>query len=255
MDGIDVIAINVRISYNHGYIYRIYTFFIYAVLSCWYGIRLNYDLIIASSGPITIGIPGLVSHFIRRKPFVFEVRDLWPQGAIDLGLLNSPCLQKAAYWFERLCYRSASRIIALSSGMKDSIFRRYRYKNIFVIPNASDNQLFGSDEFSAPLPVRMAGKKLFLYTGSIGLMDDCTQIVRAAKKLQDRRRDDIFFVLIGEGKERRSLEKLRDDLQLTNIAFLGLISKENVCGWLKHAVGSIITFKNISVLDTCSPNE
>jgi len=79
---------------------------------------------VASSGPITVGIPGLIARWFRSRPLVFEVRDLWPEGAIQLGFLKSRLAIKVARWFERRCYGGASVIVTASDGQARWIARR-----------------------------------------------------------------------------------------------------------------------------------
>lgn len=255
IEGIEVRVINVQISNKHHFAYRIFTFFKFAILSVYYAVKLDYDVAIASSGPITIGLPGLAARYIRKKPMIFEVRDLWPEGAVQLGLLKSGLSQKLAYWFEKKCYKAASSIIALSEGMAASIRDRYGYGNVHVITNASDNNLFGGAGILQEDPGWMVGKKLVVYTGTLGLMDNCSQIIEAARVLQERKREDILILFIGDGKEREYLEELSEKYQLGNVKFLGLMPKENVVYWLKQALGAFLVFKNVPVLDTCSPNK
>jgi glycosyltransferase involved in cell wall biosynthesis len=255
IEGVEVILINVKLSNKHGLLYRVYTFLLFALISSWYGIRLKYDVIIASSGPITIGIPGLLSHYIRRKPLIFEVRDLWPWGGISMGMLKNKTLQKIAWWLEASCYKASKAVIALSKGMADNIKSRFPNVKTYVIPNAADIELFNDPQFTISLPDWAQGKKIFLYTGTLGAMDDCSQIIRAAKVLQDKNIRDVVIVFLGDGKERPALEKMSADFGLNNVHFVGLMPKQQVVGWLKHAWATFVVFKNIPVWDTCSPNK
>ena len=98
---------------------------------------MQYDIIVCSSGPITIGLPGVFAKIFRsKKKFVFEVRDLWPDGAIQLGLIKNGALIKFAYYFEKLCYDKADLIVTCSKGMTDSIQNRFNKTNLLTIPNA-----------------------------------------------------------------------------------------------------------------------
>jgi glycosyltransferase involved in cell wall biosynthesis len=255
VEGIDVRVINVRLSNKHGIAARLFTFALYALIACWYAIRLRADVVVASSGPITAGIPGLVAHYLRRRPFIFEVRDLWPQGSIELGYLSNPLFIHLARWFERRCYTAASTIVALSEGMAEWIHERYGCTHTVVVPNASDNDLFGVDDGS-PAPEGLnPDRALALYTGTLGVADDCSQIIRAAVELKRRGRDDIDVVLIGDGKERQELERMVGEDELSNVRFLGLLSKLEVARWLRRADVSLITFKEVPFTDTQSPNK
>lgn len=255
IDGIQVIVINLKQSNQHSLLYRSFTFLGYSVLSVFYGLRWPYDIAIASSGPITVGLPALMARFLRGKPFIFEVRDLWPEGAIQLGLLRKKWLQKIAYWFEYQCYKYAKYIITCSKGMSDNITARFGFRNVAEIPNASDNEVFGKVSPDFQLPDWAVGKKLFLYTGSLGLMDDVIQLLEAARVLMQMGRKDIAIVIAGEGRDRPFLESYAHEHVLRNIFLLGLLPKTEIANWLAFAYGTLLVFKDVEVLDTSSPNK
>src|SRR5665213_3187523 len=116
IDGVHVKLVNIRLSNKHSFLKRLYSFFAFSFTSIWYALTLRYDVIIASSGPLTIGIPGVLARIIRRKPFVFEIRDLWPTGAIELGALKNPTMIKMAKWLEKTCYSTADHVVTASIG-------------------------------------------------------------------------------------------------------------------------------------------
>jgi glycosyltransferase involved in cell wall biosynthesis len=250
IEGIDIRVINIRLSNKHGPAVRLFTFAAYALFATWYALTVPADLVIASSGPITTGIPALVAHFVRRLPLVFEVRDVWPEGAIQLGVLRNPILIRLARWFEGLCYQSSRLVVALSEGMAEWVHRRVPNADVLVVPNAADTDLFGRGP-EAPEPER----GLVVYTGTMGLMDDCGQILEAARVLQERGRSDIRVVLLGDGKERPALQERAIRYGLTNLEFRGLVSKSEVVGWLHRATCAVITFRDVPVLATVSPNK
>jgi glycosyltransferase involved in cell wall biosynthesis len=255
VEGVDVRVINLRLSNKHGFLVRVLTFAAYAVMASWYALTLPADVVVASSGPITVGLPGLVARYVRRCPFVFEVRDLWPEGSIQLGLLRNRAAILLARAFERACYRAADQIIVLSEGMAAWIRQRYGVSHITVVPNACDNELFGAAPPLGTLPSWADGQKLVLYTGTMGLMDDCGQLVRMAASLQARGIDDVMVVLIGDGAERAALERDIAERQLRNIRCLGLLPKPVVASWLAHARCALLAFRPVPCLDTVSPNK
>ena len=256
VEGVQVVLINVRLSNQHGFALRVFSFLAYALVSLYFALRLRYDVCVASSGPITVGLAGLAAKFLRRKPFVFEIRDIWPEGAVQLGVLKNPLAISSARAFERLCYQAADLVVACSPGQAEHVAGLAPDKELLVIPNASDNDL---EERVAgrtlALPAALTGKKLVAYTGTLGLMDGCDAIVEAARVLQAEGRDDIALVMIGSGNERERLEALARSYQLRNLHFLGLIPKEDVVLWLKRARAALYTIKGVPVLNTGSPNK
>ena len=125
IEGIEVIIINVLIDNRQSVAKRILSFLQYAVISSWYALTLKADVVIASSGPITVGIPGLVAHWFRGRKLVFEARDLWPEGAIRMGILKNKALISLSYRFEKVCYQSSRAVIGLSPGIQQDIQRRF----------------------------------------------------------------------------------------------------------------------------------
>jgi glycosyltransferase involved in cell wall biosynthesis len=255
IDGIDVRMINIRLSNAHGKAFRLMTFIAYAAIACWYALVLPADVVVASSGPLTVGIPAMVARYVRRRPLVFEVRDLWPEGAIQLGVLTN----RAAIWLarslEKACYRAAARIIALSDGMADWIKANHGIDHIDVVPNASDNELVAAIKGPFELPQWAIGKELAVYAGALGLIDDCTQVLEVARALQERNVDNVQFVIIGSGKEGDHLRQLASEMDLRNLRFLGPLPKEAVMRWLGAARCSLFTVKNVPFLATASPNK
>lgn len=255
IEGVDVRIINIRLSNKHGVLFRLLTFAAYALVASWYALTLSADVVVASSGPLTVGIPALLARYIRRRPLVFEVRDLWPEGAIQLGMLRNKTAIRLAHFLEKACYSAASGIVALSEGMADSIKARYGFDHIEVIPNASDNELVASLKGSFDLPSWAQGKHLAVYAGALGLIDDCAQILEVAKVVKDRGIENILFIIIGSGKECAPLKQAAEEKNLTNVRFLGPSPKETVMRWLMASTCSLFTVKNVPFLETASPNK
>ena len=252
-DGIEVVIINIKQSNKHSLIYRAFTFLLFSVISIYYALTQKFDVILCSSGPVTIGLPGIfVKIFRPKKAVVFEVRDLWPEGAVQLGLIKNKTIIKFAYYFEKLCYNKADLIVTCSKGMTDSIQSRFPATNLLTIPNACDYNFFQIIDPQFSLPVWAVNKKIFIYTGSLGLMDDCMQILKGIELVKN---EEIVFVFIGEGKERFTLEEYVKNKGIKNTYFLGLIPKTAVRSWLQYASAAFVTFKNIPVLQTSSPNK
>ena len=256
VEGINLIVINAGDSNKFGLIKRTYRAVIFALVSSYYSITIRADVLIASSGPITIGIPGILGKLFSRKKLVFEVRDLWPGGAVEMGLIKNNFLKKVFFWFERECYQSSSLVVPCSSGMQEDINSRYPQVRCEVIPNACDNSLFQIsllNDFIFPNWLT-EDSLVFIYTGSLGLMDACDEIIYGFNLLKEK--ENVHLVYIGDGTERSNLEDLARKYNLEEqIHFLGLIPKTEVVQWYKIALASFVVFKNYSVLSTSSPNK
>lgn len=252
-DGINVKVINVRIDNKQSFFKRIWSFIQFSVLSSYFALTLPADVVIASSGPITIGLPGLIARYLRRRKLVFETRDLWPEGAIELGIIKNKTIQKIAYWFEEKCYKASSFIITLSPGMSDNIQRRFGFKNIVSITNAANIELFSRPK-SMPKG-DLLSKSYAIYTGNIGEVNNSFWLYNAAKELKALGRDDIKIILIGEGQQRDELEKLAAKEEVSNFVRIGLMPKHDLVSFVQHAFVSLVPLKGSPVLDTSSPNK
>lgn len=255
IDGIQVIVIGVPLSNRHGFALRLFTFLAYALLSSWYALTLRADVVVSSSGPITSSIPGLLARSLRGLPWVFEIRDIWPDGAIELGILRSGLLIRLSRWLERLCYQSARRLVALSDGMARLILSRTPGVRVDVVPNAADNELVAALGQQPPLPDWTQGKDLITYAGTLGVANACGQILQAAKFLQDWGVDSARIVLIGDGKERNELENLKAELGLRNTYFAGLQPRERVLAWLRQSYCTLLVLRDTPIIATGSPNK
>lgn len=254
IEGIEVIVLNFTQSNKVTKFRRMLGFGKYLSLAAYYALSLPYDVAVCSSGPITVGYMGLLARRIRGKKFVFEVRDLWPEGAIQLNVLRHPLLIRWARWFEKRCYDKAHLIVAASEGMKQDIVKRFGYEHLIVVPNASDNDLFGHPG-KFELPETYKGCQLIMYTGSLGQMDHCMEIMQAARLLDTQRFPKARIVIVGDGVDREQMEAYKITHQLTHVSFLGMMPKTEVALWLQYATASMFTILDIPVLHTCSPNK
>ncbi|GHV71455.1 glycosyltransferase WbuB [Spirochaetia bacterium] len=252
-DGICVKIISMKLDNKQGSLKRILTWFVYMLVSCWYALILPADVVVASSGPITVGVPGLVARYLGKKKFVFEVRDIWPQGAIELGVLKNKLLIKMAYWLEKCCYMAASYIIALSPGMVDDILRRYPDRKVVSVTNSANIPLFSTpSDFDIG---KYKDKKYAIYTGNIGKVNNSEWLCKTARILKNKGRDDILILLIGDGQSRKLLQEDAEQNDITNLIFLDLMPKTQLVAYLQPAMISLVPLKGCPILASSSPNK
>lgn len=193
-----------------GFGLRMAAFAKFSAAACACARKLRADLVFATSTPLTICIPAIYAARRWNVPMVFEVRDLWPEVPIALGILRNPALVHAARRLERYAYANASHVVALSPGMADGVVRRgVPRARVHVIPNGCDIDRTTDREthrraFLERHP-ELAGKKLVTYTGTIGLIYGVEYLVQVAARL--RHRPDIHFLVVGDGKRRAALER------------------------------------------------
>lgn len=256
LEGIEVRILNIRVSNKHSAASRVLTFVAYALLACWYALTLRADVVIASSPPITAGVPGLVARWLRGRRFVFEVRDPWPDALVEMGVLRNAWIIRAARAFEWICYRSAHQVIAVSEGIAGWMRDRHGLDQVKVVPNACDNDLAWSIDGSPELPAWASRKQLVLYTGQMGFSNHCGQILDMAARLRDSgARNDVAIVLIGDGRERGALEQKARQMQLHCVHFVGQVPKEEVFRWLRKCCCALLVFRDAYLVASGSPNK
>jgi glycosyltransferase involved in cell wall biosynthesis len=251
MNGIDLIVINTPDSNRSSVFKRALNSLLFSSIACWFAIVKKSDIVIASSGPITIGLPALVAKFFRRKPLVFEIRDLWPGGGIEMGKINNKFLIKAALFFEKLLYHKSDLVVTCSEGQKNNIKKRFPHIRCVTIPHGGDLELFN--------PVNQSNLsvdgKLFTHIGSLGFIHNCRLIIEAAIKIKEMKRDDIKIIFIGDGAERKTLEAMKIKYDLTHVEFMGLKPKVELPQWVTASRATLFTTLNNEVQNTSCPNK
>lgn len=258
IDGIRVIAVRNRYSNYMSYMRRIGSFLRFMLDSSLLAIRQKrVDVVFATSTPLTVAVPALLMKLAKRVPYVFEVRDLWPEAPIQLGAIRSKLLAAMLRAFERMTYTHASHIVTLSPGMSEGVLRTgVRPDKITMVPNCSDLDLFGRpDAVSLRDRYGLEGKLVAVHGGSMGVANGLDYIVRAAVHLKREGVDDIAFLLTGDGKTKPELERMCREHGLDNVIFTGAIPRKEMPSVLKTADIAIVSFRNIPILATNSPNK
>jgi len=251
VDGIKVLAINVKMSNKHGALRRLSTFLAFIFFASWLSVWRAADVVVASSGPLTVGIPGLLSKWVRRRPFVFEIRDLFAEGVDQMGVVTNRVALKLIHTAEVFFCRAADLVVALSPGMSDWVSKHAPKIKVITVTNAADNDLFGK----APKAESQTDCFRVVFTGSVGPANNCELILDAAEILMGRDVFDVRFEIIGDGKEKPRIQADAGKRGLTNVLFRGLMPKTTLAGELSSATVSLLTLRPIPVFDTVSPNK
>jgi glycosyltransferase involved in cell wall biosynthesis len=243
VDGIDVIELHLPYSNKNGFLKRTSIFLSFAVRGIWTALREPHDLVYASSTPLTVAIPALVSRWVRGKPFVFEVRDLWPELPRAMGVISNPLILWAMELLERSTYRSAQRVIGLAPGIVTGIVEKGAAPaNVALIPNGCDMSLF-ADQPAQSDPELPQGFKL-IYCGAHGLANGLQALLVAARELQTRG-VQACLLLIGDGREKAGLLKSAEQLGLENCLFLDAMPKTELAVLLQRCDIGIMCLLNI----------
>lgn len=232
LDGFEVHWISVKYDNRYGFFRRLWSFFKFLALSSIHICKLKSDKLFVTSTPLTVAIPALIYKYFKRKPYVFEVRDVWPEVPVALGIIKNKLLIKFSYFLEKLAYKHAEHIVALSPDMKQSVLQRCSETAVSVIPNAADCHLFNlpmheSDPFIKKLQaIKSKHKKVVFYTGAFGMVNNLRSIIQLASFSDG----DIGFVIVGQGKEELELKKFATELNVfdNRLYFLSSVNKNQL---------------------------
>lgn len=231
VDGIEIIELDLAYSNADGFIKRALTFWNFALRSISLAFTEKYDVLFATTTPLTAGIPGIFARWLRGKPFVFEVRDLWPELPRAMGVIRNPLVLSAMSILEWACYRSAHRLIGLAPGIVKGIAARgVRSERILMLPNGCDLDIFSIRvEPWRPEEVR-ATDLLALFAGTHGMANGLNAVLDAAAELKRRGRDDIKLLLVGQGKLKAELQVRAQREGLNNLVFHEAVNKTRLAG-------------------------
>ena len=246
IDGIRVIQIALPYSNKDGIDKRAWTFLKFAWRGISIALKEDYDLLFATSTPLTAGIPGIVMKLFRKKKFVFEVRDLWPELPKALGMRNPFWLwgMSALEW---LSYHCADACIGLSPGICVGIKKRSQInKPIAMIPNGCDLEIFKpSLRDNLLLEGVKPTDKVVIFTGAHGVANGLDAILDAAAVLKDMGRDDFVLVFVGDGKVKPHLMERARKEQLDNCKFYAPMPKTELNKLVASADVGLMVLANV----------
>ena len=261
---VDVIRCYVSESYNINFTGRLWAYISFVFSSIYAGLfktKGNYDLIIVTSPPLFVGITGYLLSKINRIPYVFEIRDLWPESAIDTGVLKNKLIIKFAYWFEGFIYKRAKLINVLTPAFRDKLIRikNVPKEKVILIPNAADFTLaekiqkdssFDALKFKKELGLE--NKFVITYVGAHGVANHLIQLIYAAEKLQNT---NIVFQLIGSGMRKEFLQKEVKKRLLSNVIFRESVPKSEVFKYILASDVGTSVLKNVETFKTIYSNK
>lgn len=259
---VEVMRCHVSESYNTNFVGRLWAYFSFVFSSSWAGlfkVKGKYDVIIVTSPPLFIGISGYLISLFKRIPFVFEIRDLWPESAIDTGVVTNKFNINLAYTLEKFIYKKASLINVLTPAFKDTLINKkgISQDKIIFIPNAADFSL--SDDLVKNFDVNkfkvendLENKFIITYVGAHGIANYLDQILETAQLLKDT---NVLFLLIGDGMEKSRLVKKASNENIQNVRFINPVPKAEVFKYILASDMGTSVLKNIETFKTVYSNK
>lgn len=236
VDDIEIIEFNIAYSNHDSFFKRTLVFMNFSVRSIKLVFTESYDLIFATSTPLTVAIPGIFARWFRRKPFVLEVRDLWPELPKAMGVITNRFVLMVMSGLEWASYHSALRMIGLSPGMIRGIAGRgVSEEKIKLLPNGCDLDLFANRVTPwRPSQIRDTDF-LAIFAGTHGQANGLDALLNVALELKQRGRDNIKILLIGQGKLKPGLQQRAYQESLNNIIFHPPVDKTHLAGLMQSA--------------------
>ena len=262
-NGIDVFWIPISYSNKMSFFRRIISFLFFSYRSLKVILKIDADVIYASSTPLTIAVPAILYSKLKSKPMIFEVRDLWPEIPIAFGALKSPFAKFIAQSLEKLAYNNSEHIVALSKGMKEAIVKKGLPSNkIDVITNLANISVFSKTKKSSKVNDLLSNykilpnDKLVIYTGALGHVNDVKFLINIAGEMK-KINNSVKFIIAGEGIEYENLILLSKKINVLNdsVFFIAPIKKINIP--ILYSKATIVTslFINLKELQNNSANK
>lgn len=262
--GVTILRTATYHALHRSFVHRIFVFFSFMISSFVVGLRVRkVDLVWGTSPPIFQGWTAWVLARLKRVPFLFEVRDLWPVFAIAVGVLRNRTLIRLSEWLERFLYHHADRVMVNSPGFVAHV-RSRGAKRVELVPNGAEPGMFdpadNGDAFRASH--HLEDRFVALYAGAHGMSNDLGVVLEAAKIMQDVTvtskvtvTSGIHIVLLGDGKEKPHLQEQAAAMGLTNVLFLPPMPKNEMPTVLAGADACIAILKPLDEYKTTYPNK
>lgn len=237
---------------------RILNYLSFAVTSLWGLSKAQRpDYIFVESPPLFLGLSAWLASRLWRVRFIFNVADLWPDSVKELKLMSNGALLRLAEALEHWSYQQAAYVTSVTEGIEQTLIMRKRVQpeKLLFLPNGVDTELFKPSEPKLALAQRLGilGKKIFIYSGTIGIAQCLEVVLGAAKRLADR--DDILFLLVGDGSAKVHLKNSAIQKKLRNILFLDPMPLSAVAELYSFGYAGIATLCNKPLFEGARPSK
>ncbi len=257
--GIDLLRTWVYCAANKGFFRRVLNFFSFFFSSLILGAVMTQrpDVVIGTSPQFFCAVAAYLLSRIKRVPFIFEVRDIWPQSAIEMGVLKSRWLIRALEAIEMHLYQHAALIVPVAESTREYLLNKgIPPEKIKIITNGIDAAYLASSSV-APEEVRqqlgLAGKFVVSYIGTHGMAHALDVVLNVAKRFTAD--PDLHFLFIGEGAEKTKLKQLAEQLALSNLTFLDQQPRERLLGFYRASDVSLVPLRRLAIFRKVLPSK
>lgn len=256
MDGIKVIRVWSYIVANKGFLKRTLDYISCSVTSFLAGLFVKTDVIVATSPQFFTALSGRTLSFFKRRPWVMEVRDLWPESIKTVGVMKDNVFIRYFEWQEMRCYRSAKKLVVVTDSFREKIMERgIASEKIAVVKNGVNRDLF------QPMPkdealideLGLRGKCIIGYVGTHGMAHKLDFILHCAKKIEDK--GNYHFLFLGNGAEKENLLKLKSELGCSNVTMLDSVTKQDVKRYISILDICLINLRKSELFTTVIPSK
>jgi glycosyltransferase involved in cell wall biosynthesis len=254
-EGVRVIRAYTYRALHKSFVHRVFAFLSFMASSFWIAIGVkNVDVVWGTSPPLFQGFTAWLLARLKGVPFLFEVRDLWPEFAIAVGVLRNPVLIKLSLWLEGFLYRRADLVMVNSPGYLVHV-RERGARCVELVPNGADPEMFNPADDGSAFRTRhkLNDKFVILYAGAHGMSNDLGLVLESARLLADM--PPVRIVFLGDGKEKTALQKQAAGMDLTNVLFLPSIPKTEMAEALAGADACLAILKPLEEYKTTFPNK
>lgn len=258
-DGVQVRRAWTYSALHTSFVWRVVSFLSFMVTSVWTALKVkNVDLVMGTSPPIFQAVSAWVVSVLKWRPFLLEIRDLWPEFAVDMGVLKNPVLIWLARRLERFLYARANHMLVNSPAYRDYLIGLgIPEHKISFIANGVDPDMFFVEQTSGAGGLRaeyhLAQKFIVTYAGAMGMANNLEVVLEAATLLNDV--PDVHFLMVGDGKDRAKLEQLAGEMGVKNVTFTGSRPKSQMPEVLAESDVCLAVLRDIPMFRTTYPNK
>jgi colanic acid biosynthesis glycosyl transferase WcaI len=256
LEGIRVIRTWVYATPNRGFVRRILNHLSFALSSLVALPRVGAaDVLFVESPPLFTGIAALAYSAIKHAPYVFNVSDIWPQSAVELGALRNPAAIRVAEGLEMNLYRRAAMVSVVVPGMLGRLTSRgVPEHKLALLTNGVDTNSIHPSPPNSELAHELGldGHKIFLYAGTHGMAQGLDIVVRAAQITKD---PDIRYLLVGEGAEKEALMRKVQAEGIANVQFLPNQPRRRIRDLLNLAYGALVPLRRLDLFRSALPSK